>query len=178
MLETLFDDDRLHLTEKILRPIACGKPFILASTHGALEYLRSYGFRTFGDVIDESYDLETDSLQRMNKIILTMQHIQQLEPAQQKELGRQLDSIVKFNKQRFFSEDFAQQLKKEFLQNYRHAKHRCDQHRKGHNWRTFRKIASRTPELKQELLSFNSVYTKQSLIETLAECHRLQVQPL
>jgi len=178
VLETLFDDDRLHLTEKILRPIACGKPFILASTHGALEYLRSYGFCTFGNVIDESYDLETDPVQRLNKIILTMQHIQQLEPAKQTELRHQLNDIVKFNKQRFFSEEFAHQLKSEFLQNYQHAKHCCDQHRKGLNWRTFRKIASRTPELKQDLLNFNSVYTKQSLIETLTECHHLQVRPL
>ena len=30
VLETLFDDARLHLTEKTLRPIACGQPFILA----------------------------------------------------------------------------------------------------------------------------------------------------
>ena len=43
VLETLFDDERLHLTEKILRPIACGKPFILVSTPGSLQYLRDYG---------------------------------------------------------------------------------------------------------------------------------------
>ena len=41
VLETLFDDERLHLTEKSLRPIACGQPFILAGTHSSLEYLRS-----------------------------------------------------------------------------------------------------------------------------------------
>jgi hypothetical protein len=58
--ETLFDDSRLHLTEKALRPIACGKPFMLVATAGSLKYLRSYGFETFGNLIDESYDLETD----------------------------------------------------------------------------------------------------------------------
>ena len=57
VLETLFDDDRLHLTEKSLRPIACAQPFILAGTHNSLEYLRSYGFKTFGHIWDESYDL-------------------------------------------------------------------------------------------------------------------------
>lgn len=177
VLETLFDDTRLHLTEKTLRPIACGKPFLLVSTHGALEYLRSYGFRTFGSVIDESYDLEPDPIKRMNKIISTMQSLQQLTPTKQKELAHELDEIARFNKQRFFSDEFASQLKNEFLQNYQQAKHRCDQHRKGHNWKMFRKIASRTPELKQKLLSFNSVYTKQSLIQTLTECHHLQVPP-
>jgi hypothetical protein len=42
VLETLFDDSRIHLTEKTLRPIACGHPFILASTPGAIKYLHSY----------------------------------------------------------------------------------------------------------------------------------------
>ena len=31
VLETVFDGPTIHLTEKILRPIACGHPFILAS---------------------------------------------------------------------------------------------------------------------------------------------------
>jgi hypothetical protein len=35
VLETLFDDTRWHLTEKILRPIACGQPFILAAAPGS-----------------------------------------------------------------------------------------------------------------------------------------------
>ena len=50
VLETLFDDDRLHLTEKSLRPIACRQPFILMATHGSLQYLRNYGFKTFESV--------------------------------------------------------------------------------------------------------------------------------
>jgi hypothetical protein len=68
VLETLFDDSRLHLTEKSLRPIALGQPFILAGTPGSLEYLRSYGFRTFGHVWDEQYEQETDPEYRLVKI--------------------------------------------------------------------------------------------------------------
>jgi hypothetical protein len=69
VLETIFDDSRIHLTEKILRPIACGHPFVLAAGPHSLEYLRSYGFRTFAPWIDESYDQETNSLLRLEKII-------------------------------------------------------------------------------------------------------------
>jgi hypothetical protein len=68
ILETVFDDRRIHLTEKTLKPIACGHPFILAAGPGALEYIRSYGFKTFAPYIDESYDQETDSLKRLEKI--------------------------------------------------------------------------------------------------------------
>jgi hypothetical protein len=31
VLETVFDESRIHLTEKTLRPIACGHPFLLAA---------------------------------------------------------------------------------------------------------------------------------------------------
>ena len=70
-----------------------------------------------------------------------------------------------FNKQRFFSNEFANDVLEEFLQNYQQAKTNCDQHRKGNNWRTFRKIASRNPELKQDLMTFNSIHTKQEIFE-------------
>jgi hypothetical protein len=75
VLETLFDDQRQQLTEKILRPIACKQPFILASTSGSLEYLRSYGFQTFGEIIDESYDTIQDPVKRMQSIVNTMKDI-------------------------------------------------------------------------------------------------------
>ena len=75
VLETLFDDDRLHLTEKSLRPIACGQPFILVATHGSLQYLRDYGFKTFDTVWDESYDLIQDPYQRMRAIVEVMRDV-------------------------------------------------------------------------------------------------------
>jgi hypothetical protein len=54
------------LTEKALRPIACGQPFILAATPGSLQYLRSYGFKTFSGYIDETYDT-IQEMQNNNK---------------------------------------------------------------------------------------------------------------
>jgi hypothetical protein len=71
----LFDDDRLHLTEKSLRPIACKQPFILAATHGSLQYLKDYGFKTFDSVWDENYDTIEDPYQRMLAIIQLMKNI-------------------------------------------------------------------------------------------------------
>ncbi len=72
VLETLYDDDRQHLTEKSLRPIACGHPFIIVGTPGSLKYLHSYGFQTFGQFIDESYDQIVDPVQRLTAIINLM----------------------------------------------------------------------------------------------------------
>ena len=49
-------DDTFFLTEKTLKPIAVGHPFIILSTKHFLRNLRGLGFKTFGDFIDESYD--------------------------------------------------------------------------------------------------------------------------
>lgn len=121
VLETLFDDTRWHLTEKILRPIACGKPFILAGTMGSLAYLKSYGFQTFGDYIDESYDLILDPLTRLDSITETMKNISALSFKSKKSLYRKLHQIAKYNKKLFWSEKFAKKILKEFLDNYQIA---------------------------------------------------------
>lgn len=106
VLETLFDDDRQHLTEKALRPIACGQPFILAATHGSLEYLRSYGFKTFSDVWDESYDLIEDSEQRLISIVDLMKQIANWDPKLRAGKLAQARSIAEYNRQWIFSQHF------------------------------------------------------------------------
>jgi hypothetical protein len=63
--ETVYFGRRWHLTEKTFKPIALEMPFILVAPAGSLEYLRSYGFKTFNGIIDESYDEETDDIKRL-----------------------------------------------------------------------------------------------------------------
>jgi hypothetical protein len=116
VLETLFDDSRLHLTEKSLRPIACGQPFILAATAGSLEYLRSYGFKTFSSVFDESYDSIKDPMARLGAIVNLMNNIKN--SPRRLEMYRQLQAIADFNQRRFFSAEFHQQVVDEFKQNF------------------------------------------------------------
>ena len=117
VLETLFDDERLHLTEKSLRPIACGHPFILAAPHGSLQYLRNYGFCTFGDVIDESYDLIENPLDRLKAIVLAMKQITNWTKEERQYKMRLLQEITEYNKQHFFSVDFFNQILNELKEN-------------------------------------------------------------
>ena len=119
VLETLFDDSRLHLTEKSLRPIACGQPFILAATAGSLAYLRSYGFKTFSSVFDESYDTIADPIERLDAIVDLMNTIKN--SSNRLEMYQQLQAIANFNQQRFFSAEFHQQVVEEFKQNFSNA---------------------------------------------------------
>jgi hypothetical protein len=78
--ETVFYDSKLHLTEKIFKPIVARRPFLLAAAPGNLAYLKSYGFLTFDRWIDESYDSETDPDQRIVKIVAEIERICQMTP--------------------------------------------------------------------------------------------------
>jgi|LakMenEpi03Aug12_release.lakeMendotaPanAssembly.Ray.scaffolds.fasta_scaffold57899_4 hypothetical protein len=106
VLETLFDDDRIQLTEKSLRPIAMAQPFILAATAGSLKYLRSYGFKTFGSIWDESYDAEKDPEQRLYAIINLMAQINNWEPPVRERKLEEVQVIADYNRQHFFSQEF------------------------------------------------------------------------
>jgi hypothetical protein len=118
VLETLFDDSRHHLTEKSLRPIACGRPFILMATPGSLQYLKQYGFETFDGLIDETYDTITDPRERMVAITQEIKRISELSHAQKRLLWIKLYAIAERNKQLFFSNEWHQRIVKEFKDNF------------------------------------------------------------
>ena len=118
VLETIFDDTKWHLTEKSLRPIACGHPFILVSTPGILQYLKRYGFKTFGEYIDESYDNITDPGKRLESIVKLMQSLANLSDKEKQQLYSNLAPICEYNKHRFFSQEFFDQVVNEFQTNF------------------------------------------------------------
>jgi hypothetical protein len=116
VLETVFDN-RIHLTEKTLRPIACGHPFILAAGPGSLRLMRSYGFHTFHGYINESYDEIQDSQERLAAIVAEMRRIALLPKNQFDILMQTLRSIADLNRQRFFSQEFHQLVVDELEKN-------------------------------------------------------------
>lgn len=121
VLETIFDGSKIHLTEKILRPIACGHPFILAAGPGSLAYLREYGFKTFDPWIDESYDQETDSVIRLEKIIKSMKQFSDLPCGDQEKIYKKIVKIAEHNREWFFSKKFMNLINQELATNAKHA---------------------------------------------------------
>ena len=185
VLETLFDDDRLHLTEKSLRPIACGQPFILAGTHGSLEYLRSYGFKTFADVWDESYDTIKDPEKRLCAITELMRQIAKWNAPTKKTNMAKAYAIAEYNKQHFFSQEFFNQIIKELRLNLSDALNKLKNTNTSSVWINRRIERSKYPELKKflTLQEHNDVpdhdkLTKNELINILScarsyyNCHK------
>ena len=54
----------LFITEKTFRPLLVGHPFMILGQTGTLRKLRSWGFQTDFDGIDQSYDLIVDDSER------------------------------------------------------------------------------------------------------------------
>ena len=75
--ETIFDYPYTFRTEKIWKPIIMAHPFVVAANAGYYRSLHRAGFRTFGDVIDESFDDIEHSQQRADRIVEVIDHIVQ-----------------------------------------------------------------------------------------------------
>jgi len=111
--ETVFFGNRWHLTEKTFKPIVLEMPFILVAPAGSLEYLRSYGFKTFGDIIDESYDDETDDIKRLEKISQLLVDINNMSDKEKLQLHKNCLEIVEHNYNHFYFGNFENILWKE-----------------------------------------------------------------
>ena len=103
--ETVATGQRLHLTEKTFKPIALGMPFVIVGTRGSLEYLRSYGFRTFEGIWDESYDDAEDDV-RIKRIASLLCSLDQLPAAAKQELFESAHEVIKHNWNHFYNGGF------------------------------------------------------------------------
>jgi hypothetical protein len=101
--ETVYFDTKLHLTEKVFKPIVSKRPFFLVSTPGSLAYLKSYGFRTFDRWIDESYDLEQDHYIRIEKITEEIARLCAMEPADLIMMHKEMQEVLEYNFNHFYT---------------------------------------------------------------------------
>jgi len=114
--ETVFYYNKLHLTEKIFKPIVSKQPFMLLAAPGNLAYLKSYGFKTFDSVIDESYDLIQDNDLRTEAVVNQLHWYCNLTPGEKIEVIQQLEPIIQHNFDHFYGE-FRHIITRELLDN-------------------------------------------------------------
>ena len=114
--ETVYFGQRTHLTEKTFKAIALEMPFVLVAPQHSLEYLRSYGFRTFAPYIDESYDLIADPVQRIERVTAILLEIQARSATAKNQLWQELLPIVEHNRNHFYRGGFRDILEVELRQ--------------------------------------------------------------
>ena len=103
--ETVATGRRHHLTEKTFKPIALGMPFVILGTKGSLEYLRSYGFRTFDGIWDESYDQAEDDV-RIERIASLLRSLDELPVESKQELFEAAHEVIEHNWNHFYNGGF------------------------------------------------------------------------
>lgn len=111
--ETVYFGRRLHITEKTFKAIALEMPFVLMAPAGSLEYMRSYGFRTFADVFDESYDSETDDIKRAERVVQLLKDLDNMSAAERQRIHRSCLPAVEHNYTHFYNGGLTDVLWKE-----------------------------------------------------------------
>jgi len=115
--ETVFYHDKLHLTEKIFKPIVAQRPFMLAAAPGNLAYLKSYGFQTFDRWIDESYDNIEDPDQRLQAIVDQTQRLCAMSDTELRQMHQEMQPVLEHNFNHLWS-GFRHQIVNELVNNF------------------------------------------------------------
>lgn len=115
--ETVYYEEKLHLTEKIFKPIVTKKPFILVGAVNNLSYLKSYGFQTFDRWIDESYDQEPDHEKRIEMITNEIAKLCAKPKDQLRSMYQEMQEVLNFNHSHFYGK-FKEIIVDELLNNF------------------------------------------------------------
>ena len=115
--ETLFNTEKIYLTEKVFKPMVMSQPFILFAAPGSLKYLRDYGFKTFDTVWSEEYDQIINANQRMTAILNLLDSLAAMPNAQFEELYQDLLPVLEHNRRHFYSSEFQELLWNELQRN-------------------------------------------------------------
>jgi len=115
--ETCFFESKLHLTEKIFKPIVCKQPFLLLGCANNLQYLRSYGFKTFAHWWDETYDLIEDPLTRLKAVVKIVNDICNYSDKDLKEILIEMKNVLDHNYNWFYSKEFLDSVWSELTVN-------------------------------------------------------------
>lgn len=115
--ETVFYHDKLHLTEKIFKPIVAQRPFMLAAAPGNLAYLKSYGFQTFDRWIDESYDNILDPDQRLQAIVDQTNRLCAMSNTELRQMHQEMQPVLQHNFDHLWT-TFRQRIVNELVDNF------------------------------------------------------------
>lgn len=104
--ETVYENV-FFLTEKTTKPLFAKRLFIVFSSRGFLQHLHALGFKTFSDVIDESYDLEPDPVKRFEMAFSQVEYLSRLS---YNDVLNKITPVLEHNHYRLF--EYRQEIKR------------------------------------------------------------------
>lgn len=95
--------DRIHLTEKIFKPVVLKQPFVLVGGTGCLKYLQSYGFKTFDNWWSEDYDSIIDDQERMQACADIVNWIGTKDISELEQMRNTMKDVLNYNYSWFYN---------------------------------------------------------------------------
>jgi hypothetical protein len=95
--------DRIHLTEKIFKPVVLKQPFVLVGGTGCLKYLQSYGFKTFDNWWSEDYDSIIDDQERMQACADIVNWIGTKDISELEQMRNTMKEVLNYNYNWFYN---------------------------------------------------------------------------
>ena len=93
-----FDNWKDYTTEKVIKPIQQFHPFVIIGRPYVLKDLKSYGFKTFSDFWDESYDNIEDNQHRILKVYELIRELINKSDEEWELLYKQIIPILIYNR--------------------------------------------------------------------------------
>lgn len=97
-----------HVTEKVAKPIMAKRIFVAFAGQHYLASLTRLGFKTFSDVLDESYDLEPDANKRYQ---MAWQQVEYLANQSACDVKQQVQAVLQHNHDHFLKSDWHSSVK-------------------------------------------------------------------
>jgi len=86
-----------RITEKVLKPLVNFHPMVVFGNPGSLYRVRDYGFATFDDIVDESYDEESDPRRRFDMAYAELVRLCRLDDRELCDLEKRTTDRLIFN---------------------------------------------------------------------------------
>lgn len=110
--ETVFDYPHAYISEKSFKGITAKRPFIILGAPGTLSLLKLYGFKTFSDWWDESYDSEDSIDLRLTKVYNIVKEVCELSVDSLQLLCKEMSQTLEYNFNHY--DTFRQQQLQQF----------------------------------------------------------------
>lgn len=105
--ESCIGADHVLFTEKTAKCLLARRLFVMFAGPGYIRHLQHLGFRTFGHIIDESYDLETDDQRRWSQ---AFDQVEKLISLPQEQVLDQCRDNIEHNFELFISRDWESEF--------------------------------------------------------------------
>jgi hypothetical protein len=97
-----------YFTEKTWRAMFTGRPFMMVNAQHSLKKLQEFGFQTFSQWWDETYDEKTLAADRIESMVVTLKSLTRLSKKELQELNQDMLPVIQHNQNhliKFASDD-------------------------------------------------------------------------